>query len=188
MGHWVAESGMHLHLDVYRHHPLRSVADGAYDKGIGLVTRVANSSLDNVPSLREEEQLAKEILFGPKLGAAERAKLRNSDAWPDGHSHTSPDGLVYVPRGVYHNKYARKWGFNGKGLLEIKAPGYSAMRTRGRSYRVGKWHLAPLVAPHVPVTYYAFQMMDQMETLSSWPCGRGDTQWVDFVPQWIAHQ
>jgi hypothetical protein len=190
MGAWAGETGMHLHLDVWRHHPAARRRGASHRDGLGLATRVAPSSVDLVPTLLSDAWKASASVGGrlPRLSADEWRSARNTDLWPEGHSHTSPDGLVYFPEGVHHNRACMSWSVSPKGLLEIKAPGYAPMRNRDRSYNTDSWMTAPINPPHLPVTYYVMQIMDQLEVMSSWPCGSADTQWADFVPQWIAHE
>jgi hypothetical protein len=110
---------------------------------------------------------------------------------PEGHKHTSPDGVVVMPHGVHHTRWFAHELLAGrvtrKGLLELKAPTYTVMQARGRNYKRDGWQRQPLRPMHLPITYYTFQTVDQADTVASW-CGSKDTAWVDFVPMWLAHE
>jgi hypothetical protein len=155
---------------------------------------------DDPPEIKEEEAIRKDrrphIQKRRKLtGAQAWAKARSSDAWPEGMKHTSPDGLAYFPPGVFHTKYELELFLAGKigrkGLLEIKAPGFGPMRSRGRAFKSDRkaktpWQEKPVHVPHKVPPYYAFQVQDQMEVMSSWPAGKADFKWCMFVPMWTA--
>ena len=184
MGSWVGETGMLLHRDVWCHDPARRGQDQrkATGKGKGDGKRRRKTLRSGKLSLGKCGRVS--VVRGPTH------KSKRSSERPDGHKHTSPDGVCVLTRGVYHNKYmlrALKRGeISRKGLVEIKAPGFVLMGNRGRRYTSRGWQQKELVPQHLPIYYYAPQLVDQQSVVGSW-CGTKDVQWNDFVPMWTAH-
>jgi hypothetical protein len=170
MGAWAGETGMLLHRDVWRHLPN------------GRFTTVSSSSSSS-----------RSVGSAELPGADPHTPLppaTTPPSLPEGHKHTSPDGVVVMAHGVYHNRWFAEGLLNGtfsrKGLIEIKAPGYKVMQRRGRNYKQQGWRKRPIEVPHLPVYYYVPQLVDQLDIVGNWG-GEQDAQWVDFVPMWTAH-
>jgi hypothetical protein len=172
-----------------------SVADDSRETAVSCVRPGARSDETTAAQALEEKTRDRErSVRGSAAGQAPKAYPSSHPfarrTRPEGHKHTSPDGVCVLPWGVFHSKWFAQEIVSGratrKGLVEIKAPGYKVMQRRGRSYtRVG-WQKEPLLPKHLPVYYYMPQVTDQASVLGTW-CGPEDTSWVDFVPMWIAH-
>jgi hypothetical protein len=191
MGAWVGETGMLIDRDVWAYHPTAApdraagcVAPGSCSAGLveGQVyprpRRHANGPME------EDERKNEDRPHGTW------EQVRNSALWPEGHKHTSPDGIVATEPGIHHNCWfatqVERGNLTRFGLLEIKAPAWTVMQRRGANYLRRGWQKQPVLPPHIPISYYLFQVMDQLKVTGTWS-GDDRAQWCDFTPMWMAH-